>query len=254
MNLMLMRYGYPIAIITRDDRQRYYDTLETSQVGDLTPLMVLIKESVEESLEEYERAVAEHVADLEWAQSLASRFTQAQRTEAENEYEIWKHAMELFRGYMRQTANAIDVQAREQAGRMARIFFEDFGMIDFEKYVTLRGGQSAKRTWFFRVDFRAGDRAQRFLFFFGFPNREMGATLMNADKVTLHIATEVTPFFFERLDLIKRSNYPDLVEVGYDSPAEKFVARYIDGTITRCSVEIMGRQFFDQVIKRHYSA
>ena len=31
MNLMLMRHGYPIAIITKEDRLRYYDALESSQ-------------------------------------------------------------------------------------------------------------------------------------------------------------------------------------------------------------------------------
>jgi Fic family protein len=30
LNLILMRYGYPIAIITKDDRLRYYDALEES--------------------------------------------------------------------------------------------------------------------------------------------------------------------------------------------------------------------------------
>lgn len=56
MNLVLMRYGYPIAIINRDDRQRYYDALETSQGSDLTPFIQLVFESVDESLEEYLRA------------------------------------------------------------------------------------------------------------------------------------------------------------------------------------------------------
>ena len=35
-NLLLMRYGFPIAIITKEDRLRYYDALEESQASDLT--------------------------------------------------------------------------------------------------------------------------------------------------------------------------------------------------------------------------
>jgi len=54
LNLLLMRSGYPIAIITKADRERYYDSLELSQSSDLTALTSLISECVEESLEEYE--------------------------------------------------------------------------------------------------------------------------------------------------------------------------------------------------------
>ena len=38
MNLLLMRAGYPIAVITKDDRSRYYDALEQSQLATCRPL------------------------------------------------------------------------------------------------------------------------------------------------------------------------------------------------------------------------
>ena len=38
MNLVLMRHGYPISIITRDDRARYYDALETSHSSDFNTI------------------------------------------------------------------------------------------------------------------------------------------------------------------------------------------------------------------------
>ena len=66
MNLMLMRHGYPIAIITKEDRHRYYDALEFSQASDLTPFIVLVAESIEESLEEYEAAAQEQREQTEW--------------------------------------------------------------------------------------------------------------------------------------------------------------------------------------------
>ena len=55
MNLILMRLGYTICIITREDRLRYYDSLEESQAGDLTSLIQLMYENVEESLIEWEK-------------------------------------------------------------------------------------------------------------------------------------------------------------------------------------------------------
>ena len=58
MNLILMRRGYPSCIIRREDRLRYYDALEASQVGDLTALIDLVCENIEESLDEWQQAGA----------------------------------------------------------------------------------------------------------------------------------------------------------------------------------------------------
>ncbi len=57
-NLLLMRYRFPIAIVPREERHRYYDAPEESQTGDLTPFLAMFAECVRESLVEYERATA----------------------------------------------------------------------------------------------------------------------------------------------------------------------------------------------------
>lgn len=248
MNLILMRHGYPIAVITRDERQRYYDALEESQTSDLTPFISLIIESVEESLEEYERAVAEQTAKDEWAESLVAKFTAPQRTEAENYYEVWKNAMELFKSYSRETGGLID----RRAGGLARIYFEDFGNLEFEKYLSLRDGRLTKRTWFFRIDFKSPDKVARYLFFFGYPSMAMSAKLLARDRVTLHVATEVSPFFYERLDNITRTDLPDIREAGWNAADEQFLIRTGGGVIQRLRVEEIVRHFFEQVVQRNF--
>ncbi len=248
MNLILMRHGYPIAVITRDERQRYYDALEESQTSDLTPFVSLVLESVEESLEEYERAVAEQTAQAEWAESLVAKFTAPQRTEAQNYYEVWKNAMELFKSYTRETGGLID----RQAGGLARIYFEDFGNLEFEKYLSLRDGKLTKRTWFFRVDFKSTDKAARYLFFFGFPGLALSAQLLPRDRVTLHVATEVSPFFYERLDNITRTDLPDIREAGWNAADEQFLVRTGGGLVQRLRVEEIVRHFFEQVVQRNF--
>ena len=89
MNLILMRRGYPVCIITRDDRLRYYDALEESQAGDLTPLVALVYENVEESLEEWEKAATEQKVQQEWLTSVTAKFEQPELNRARNEYEVW---------------------------------------------------------------------------------------------------------------------------------------------------------------------
>jgi Fic family protein len=246
MNLLLMRYGYPIAIITKEDRLRYYDALETSQASDLSPFLALLTECLHESLEEYERAASEQLERLEWARSLGERFSTPERIKAENEYEVWKSAMELLKSYVRQTAAMLN-----ESATLGRVYFRDFGTLEFEKYLALRSGESVKKTWFLRVDFRSGDRAARYLFFFGYASP---ALRPNCD-VTLHVAREEPPgsYYFERLEVITALNVPSLVEVGYKPTEERFVARRRQGGTRVGKIEEIGRQFFEEVVKVHFS-
>lgn len=242
MNLLLMRHGFPIAIITREDRQRYYDALEESQSCDLTPFAALVRESLEESLEEYEAAVATQRDQQEWARSIASQFTRNERVRAQNEYEVWRAAMELLKSYFRQTAELLD-----QSATFGNVYFKDFGTLEFEKYASLAQGESAKRTWFFRIDFRSGPNSARYLFFFGAPS----FTLKDRCDVTAHVAREETPYNFVRLEHLSAPNVPDLLEVGYVPDEERFLARY--RTVTRLvGVEEMGRQFINQIASMHF--
>ena len=247
MNLILMRYGYPIAIVSREDRMRYYDALEESQSSNLTPFISLLCECLHESLEEYEKAVKEQREREEWAKGIADKFTEKEKIKASNEYEVWKSAVELLKGYMKQTSTLIG-----ESTPVARIYFKDFGILEFEKYLSFRSGGTAKKTWFFRIDFKTGDRAARYLFFFGWAD----ARLRKSCDVTLHLAREEPSgsFNYERLDNIKSSNVPDIIELGYDMKKEEFVALFRGGTIKYGKIEELGRRFFEEVIKKHFSS
>ena len=247
MNLILMRYGYPIAIITKEDRLRYYDALELSQASDLTPFVVLLAECMEESLEEYEAAAVEQRVQTDWAQSLAQRFTEPEKVRAENEYEVWRTAMELLKSYVRQTVGIFD-----QAADFGNVYFKDFGNLEFEKYLALSGGASAKRTWFLRVDFRRTNVAARYLFFFG----RASSTLRDRCSVTLHVAREEpqNSFNYERLEQITGSSVPELVEIGYEMSKERFVIRRRNGRPAMGKVEEFGRRFFEDVVACHFEA
>ena len=246
MNLMLMRHGYPIAVVTKEDRLRYYDALEFSQASDLTPFVVLVAECIEESLEEYEAAAKEQREQIEWATSLGQRFTQPERIRAENEYEVWKSAMELLKSHLQQTVHAVD-----QAIDFGNVYLKDFGTLEFEKYSALRRGESAKRTWFLRVDFRRRDRAARYLFFFGHASHAM----RHRCDVTLHLAREEPPnsFYYERLEHIQSPNVPDLAEVGYEMSKERFVIKPRTGRPRMRRVEDFTKQFFENVVAKHFS-
>ena len=243
LNLMLMRFGFPVAIVSKEDRARYYDALEDSQSSDISGFAALVGECIEESLEDYEAAAAEQRLNQEWAQSIAGKFTAAERARTANEYEVWKSAMELMRSYFRQTAGLLD-----EADPLGDVYFKDFGHLEFEKYVALRSKKSAKRTWFFRVDLRSGGRAARYLFFFGSPSY----WIQRQVAVSIFVAREESPYYYERLENISAPNCPGLLEIGYEPDQEQFIARYRGNTIASGKIENIGRQFLEEVIKMHF--
>jgi excisionase family DNA binding protein len=57
MNLTLIQHGYPIAILQKVDRKKYYDSLQKADKGNLAPLSNLIGSAVEQSLDTYLRAI-----------------------------------------------------------------------------------------------------------------------------------------------------------------------------------------------------
>lgn len=57
MNLLLMRAGYPLVVILKNDRKIYYDTLEQADKGNYQPFVRFIALAVERSLSLYLRAI-----------------------------------------------------------------------------------------------------------------------------------------------------------------------------------------------------
>jgi len=59
MNVLLMQKGYPLVIILKNDRKKYYDVLEKADKGKLEPLVKFIAQAVEKSLNIYLNAIDE---------------------------------------------------------------------------------------------------------------------------------------------------------------------------------------------------
>ncbi len=53
MNLLLMQAGYPLVIILKNDRKKYYDVLDKADKGKNEPLVKFIAQSIERSLDIY---------------------------------------------------------------------------------------------------------------------------------------------------------------------------------------------------------
>jgi len=58
MNLVLLRHGYPMTMILRVDRKKYYAVLRQADHGNLGPFANFVASAVERTLDTYLRAVS----------------------------------------------------------------------------------------------------------------------------------------------------------------------------------------------------
>lgn len=243
LNLLLTRYGVPIAIITRNDRKRYYEALERSQVGDLSAVVALVIDSLDETLTQYENAIAANVRIETWTALLASKASPSPTSKDQVEFEIFRSAMDLFKRFFSQTIEILD---EKLVG--GRAYLKDFGELDFDKYWALKHRAAVKQTWYFRIDFRIGDDAARYLFFFN----SASANMRSRSAVSLALARETAPYHFTRLDEISGPAVPDLREVGYHAPAEMFVYRNSGGQIHESRSDDIGQRLVEQIMQFHF--
>ncbi|MBN1208190.1 MAG: Fic family protein [Myxococcaceae bacterium] len=118
-NLLLMRQGYPAMVLRVQERARYYAALDTSHSGDLTPMVELTLDCVEQSLTEYERAAREAFEVQEPAiEYLAQRLGAPKETKAPPEFVRWKLAIEELHGAVRHMAEQISAQLSQPASEI----------------------------------------------------------------------------------------------------------------------------------------
>ncbi len=72
MNLLLMQVGYPLVIILKNDRKKYYDVLGKADTGTYEPLVQFIAQSIERSLDIYLKALTPATTKQEKFVSLAA--------------------------------------------------------------------------------------------------------------------------------------------------------------------------------------
>lgn len=243
MNLILIRCGYPICIVTQEERLRYYDALEESQAGNLTPLIELIYEGVVESQEVWEQAAEQQKKDMERRLQIAARLEQPVKVRAQNEYEVWFNAMEWLKSYFKQYVDDVNDSTTFES---VNLRFKDFGNLSSEKYLALREKRTARRTWFFGIEFKRENRRARYLFYFGYPDY----TISQHTSVILILAKDLElNYFYVPMNELTQPNRLDIFQVGFNIKKQECVASTVDGIWTG-TAEDLAWKFLTQVIER----
>ncbi|MXZ87427.1 MAG: Fic family protein [Gemmatimonadetes bacterium] len=250
MNLLLMRSGYPIAVITKDERQRYYESLEESQSSNLTPFLSLVIDDVSEALDTWEEAAREREEEVQSYESLAERFRMPIDDREAREFEVFRAAMELLRSQFAQAA-------QDMWNYGSQVYFKDFDLITQDRYLQIKRTGTAKRTWFFRVDFRHGSRSARYLFWFVRTRQHVRSQVSTIAPVSVIISREdpSDSFFYSTLDELRqagREDVPDLRAITFDPASESYYSMYAGDQTRSEQVSSLVRSFVSQVVQRNF--
>lgn len=110
MNVVLMRKGFPLVIILKNDRKKYYDVLQKADDGDHAPLTLFIAQAIERTLDLYLRTftsqkpdklltLAEVSGDTPYGQKYINLLARTGRIFAVKRGRIWYTTKEAIEDY-----------------------------------------------------------------------------------------------------------------------------------------------------------
>jgi Fic family protein len=113
MNVILMQAGYPLAIILKNDRKKYYQVLSKADKGDLLPFVRFIAQAVERSLDIYlkiltpkEKAKEKFISlrqlskGTKFSAKYLNLLARTGKLEAHKEGRIWFSSREALKRYL----------------------------------------------------------------------------------------------------------------------------------------------------------
>lgn len=160
MNLILIRGGYPIVLIRRKDRNRYYDALASSDDGDIAPLIALIVQRSRDSLRQIKRVRAA-------ATGLSEEVVRIQRR-LQEQYETWASATQLLLRSIEEAAGRV----RDDSDGNIRISVRDYSQVTAQDYLALLRRDASGNGWLAAIRGHGYTRRAELLLWVGFATKE----------------------------------------------------------------------------------
>jgi Fic family protein len=151
LNLILLKKGFPICNIRRDERPAYYDALSLADSGHYEPIIEIIAENSTNLFTEYTRVKDESNRLKEWALKLGNRDHQARLAKAKTEFELWQNKVNQIKLEFKQAVTILN-----ESVKTYYISFYEYPSITLEKYQQLKEKGIAPGTNFFSIRILTG--------------------------------------------------------------------------------------------------
>lgn len=152
LNLILLKSGFPICNIRRDERPDYYNALSLADEGEYEPIIEVVTKNCTTLFSEYLRIKDESNRLKDWAKRIGAKDTQQRLAKSKAKYELWLNKVNQIKLEFKQVVSVID-----QNVESFYVSFYEYPPITFEKYQQLKEKGIAPSTNFFSIRFHNND-------------------------------------------------------------------------------------------------
>lgn len=158
-NLLLMRAGFPVVVIRRRDRQRYYECLRAADEGDIGPFLELLVQRSGDSLRQIDRV---RLA----AEGVNNAILQVQAAEKQR-FQIWFDAISLCISTIHQAFQTI----ADAPG--FNLDFRRYDMPDEDAFLALQRREVQSNSWLAKITLTRGAVSQGILLWMGYSSHDL---------------------------------------------------------------------------------
>jgi Fic family protein len=152
LNLILLKAGFPICNIKRNERPDYYTALSLADEGVYEPIVEVVTKNCSDLFSEYIRVRDESNRLKEWAKKIGAKDTKLRLSKLKAEFELWLNKVNQIKLEFKQVVSIIDENVESYY-----VSFYEYPQITFEKYQHLKEKGIAPGTNFFSIRFHNAD-------------------------------------------------------------------------------------------------
>ena len=152
LNLILLKKGFPICNIRRDERPSYYDALSMSDSGQYEPLIEMVAGNCSSLFSEYLRIRDESNRLKDWAKKLGNKDSELRLAKAKTEFELWQNKVNQIKLEFKQAVTILN-----ESVHTYYISFYEYPTLTLEKYQRLKENGVSQGTNFFSIRFHNND-------------------------------------------------------------------------------------------------
>lgn len=252
LNLILLKRGFPICNIRRDERPMYYDALSIADTGIYEPIVEVVAENCSNLFSEYIRLRDESNRLKEWAKKIGNKDQQLRLSKTKTEFELWQNRVNQIKLEFKQAVNLLDDTIES-----FYISFYEYPAITLEKYQQLKENGIAPGTNFFSIRFHSQETStiSATLMFRFFRNNEKYPYAKNVIPFELNYFDKETEDF-NFIGYHKRSKSIELRSFYINEKGETIVRyikpsdeKYYEHESSILNVTDVVMKFFDQVLE-----
>jgi len=214
LNLILLKKGFPICNIRRDERPAYYDALTLADNGHYEPIIEIVAENCTTLFSEYIRLRDESSRLKDWAMKLGNKDRELRLSKVKTEFELWQNKVNQIKLEFKQALTIIN-----ESVQTYYVSFYEYPPLTLDKYQQLKEKGIAQGTNFFSIRIHNND-TDRIVYTFMF-------RFFRSNNKYPHVPMAI-PLELNYFDITKE----DFKFIGYFDHAKDITLRafYVDGT------------------------